>query len=90
MGRKGESLWSSWHCLFNWRSSPEKRRRSKTFCSSAAGVAIIISEGRYLLGVLLVFILFGVVKSTFLWVRHLIKHLDKDADEDTEVSSIDI
>ena len=57
---------------------------------SAAGVAIIISEGRYLLGVLLVFILFGVVKSTFLWLRHTIRHLDKDAEEDTEVSSIDI
>lgn len=57
---------------------------------SAAAVAIIISEGRYLLGVLLVFIAFGVVKSTFLWLRHTLKHLDKDSEDETEVSSIDI
>jgi CDP-diacylglycerol---serine O-phosphatidyltransferase len=57
---------------------------------SAAGVAIIISEGRYLLGVLLVFILFGVVKSTFLWVRRTLRHMDKETEEDTEISSIDI
>ena len=57
---------------------------------SAGGVAIIISEGRYLLGVLLVFILFGVLKTTVHWIRQTWKHIDKDAEEESEVTSIDI
>jgi CDP-diacylglycerol--serine O-phosphatidyltransferase len=57
---------------------------------SAATVAIMISEGRYLFGVLLFFIGFGIVKSFIQWLRRTIRHLDGDTEEETEVSSIDI
>ncbi len=57
---------------------------------SAAAVAIIISEGQYLFGVLLFFISFGVLKSGILWLRKTIRHIDRDAEEESEVSSIDI
>lgn len=57
---------------------------------SAAAVAIIISEGQYLLGVLLVFIGFGIVKSVFQWVRQSLRHMGSETDEENEVSSIDI
>lgn len=57
---------------------------------SAAAVTVMISEGRYLLGVLLAFIVFGVVRSFVLWIRSLLRHMDKDAEEENEPSSIDI
>ncbi|MBI2620281.1 MAG: CDP-diacylglycerol--serine O-phosphatidyltransferase [Ignavibacteriales bacterium] len=57
---------------------------------SAGAVAIIISEGQYLLGVLLVFIAFGIVRSAIAWIRSALKHLDKESEEENEVSSIDI
>lgn len=56
---------------------------------SAAAATIIISEGRYLLGVLLTFIAFGVVRWTVQAVRGLVNHLEKD-EEENEPSSIDI
>jgi len=57
---------------------------------SAAAVAVIISEGQYLFGVLLFFICFGMVKSAILWLVRTIRHIDRDAEEESEASSIDI
>jgi len=57
---------------------------------SAAAVAIMISEGRYLFGVLLFFIGFGIMKFFIQWLRRTIRHLDGDTEEESEVSSIDI
>lgn len=56
---------------------------------SAAAATIIISEGRYLLGVLLAFIGFGVIRWTVQAVRGVVNRLDKD-EEENEPSSIDI
>ncbi len=57
---------------------------------SVGVVAIIISEGQYLLGVLLVFIGFGILRSALTWIRSTFRHLDKESEEESEVSSIDI
>jgi CDP-diacylglycerol--serine O-phosphatidyltransferase len=59
---------------------------------SAAAVTIMISEGRYLLGVLLAFIAFGIIRSFILWIRSTIRNWDKNAEEEeeNEPSSIDI
>ena len=57
---------------------------------SAAAVAIIISEGQYLFGVLIFFIAFGVIRSFFQWIRHALLHGGPDPEEESEVSSIDI
>jgi CDP-diacylglycerol--serine O-phosphatidyltransferase len=57
---------------------------------SAAVVTVMISEGRYLLGVLLAIIAFGAVRSFVLWVRSVIRNWDKDSEEESEPSSIDI
>lgn len=56
---------------------------------SAAAATIIISEGRYLLGVLLFFIAFGVIRWTVQAVRSFVNRLEKD-EEENEPSSIDI
>lgn len=57
---------------------------------SAAAASIIISKGQYLFGVLLFFVLFGIVKSTIQWLRKTIRHIERDSEEESEVSSIDI
>ncbi|MBI4417324.1 MAG: CDP-diacylglycerol--serine O-phosphatidyltransferase [Ignavibacteriales bacterium] len=57
---------------------------------SAAAATIIISEGRYLLGVLLTFILFGVVRWVVQTIRGFVRHLEKNEDEESEPTSIDI
>jgi CDP-diacylglycerol--serine O-phosphatidyltransferase len=57
---------------------------------SAAAVAIIISEGKYLFGVLLFFVCFGILKSAFQWLLRTIRHIDRDTEEESEISSIDI
>ena len=57
---------------------------------SAAAVAIMISEGQYLFGVLLFFICFGMFKSSIQWLVRTLRHIDRDTEEESEVSSIDI
>lgn len=57
---------------------------------SAAAVAIMISEGRYLFGVLLFFVCFGIVKSLIQWLRKTLRHMEGETEEESEVSSIDI
>ncbi|MBI3005575.1 MAG: CDP-diacylglycerol--serine O-phosphatidyltransferase [Ignavibacteriales bacterium] len=55
-----------------------------------AGLAVIVSLGRYLFLVLMVMILFGIVRSLVMTLKNWALHLDKDAEEESEVSSIDI
>lgn len=62
----------------------------RSIAFSAAAVTIIISEGQYLLGVLLTFIGLGVVQSFVAWIRSTLKHIDKESEEESEISSIDI
>jgi len=67
-----------------------RTRPWRAIAFSAAAVTIIISEGRYLLGVLLAFIAFGVVKSTLGWILSTIRHWGEESEEEREPSSIDI
>jgi CDP-diacylglycerol--serine O-phosphatidyltransferase len=62
----------------------------RSIAFSAAAATIIISEGRYLLGVLLTFILFGVVRWVVQTIRGFVRHLEKNEDEESEPTSIDI
>ena len=57
---------------------------------TAAALAVVVSLGRYLFLVLLVMILFGIVRSLIVTLKHWALHLDKDVEEESEVSSIDI
>jgi CDP-diacylglycerol--serine O-phosphatidyltransferase len=53
-------------------------------------VVIVISKGRYLFLVMVLFIGFGLLRSLYESLRALVKHVEKDADEEGEISSIDI
>ncbi|MEX0602861.1 MAG: CDP-diacylglycerol--serine O-phosphatidyltransferase [Bacteroidota bacterium] len=57
---------------------------------SVAAVTVLISGGRYLFVVLMVFVTFGIVRSFFESLRRMITHVEKEPEEETEVSSIDI
>ena len=48
------------------------------------------SMGNYLFLVMMAFMGFGVLRSLFIWVRSATSHVDKDTDQEAEVSSIDI
>ncbi|HWP83311.1 MAG TPA: CDP-diacylglycerol--serine O-phosphatidyltransferase [Bacteroidota bacterium] len=56
---------------------------------SVAAVTVLISGGRYLFPLLLAFITFGVVRSTIDWIRRMTA-VEKEPEEETEVSSIDL
>ena len=55
-----------------------------------AALVIIVSLGRYLFVVLMTMILFGIVRSLVVTIKHWSLHLEKDSEEESEVSSIDI
>ena len=55
-----------------------------------AGVVVIASMGSYLFLVTMAFMGFGVLRSLFLWIRSATSHVDKDADDEAEIASIDI
>lgn len=57
---------------------------------SAAAVTLILSEGQYLFPVLLFFIGFGVLRWIVQSIRHLFRRMDKEAEEESEYSSIDV
>jgi CDP-diacylglycerol--serine O-phosphatidyltransferase len=56
----------------------------------AGGLTVLFSKGEYLFLVLMAFILFGVLRAGMIWFRKTIASLDKDQDEENEISSIDI
>jgi CDP-diacylglycerol---serine O-phosphatidyltransferase len=55
-----------------------------------AGVIVIASLGTYLFIVMMAFMGFGVLRSLYEWIRSATSHVEKDADDEAEVSSIDI
>ena len=55
-----------------------------------AALVVILSKGSYLFAVLLVMIAYGIVRSLVEWVRGVLSHVEKDPDEESEISSIDI
>ncbi|HEY6952165.1 MAG TPA: CDP-diacylglycerol--serine O-phosphatidyltransferase [Bacteroidota bacterium] len=54
------------------------------------GLIVIFSKGEYLFAVLSAFILLGVVRTAYKWVRSLSTSQDKESEEETEISRIDI
>jgi len=56
----------------------------------AAALIVIVSLGRFLFIVLLTMILFGIVRSFVSTVKHWASHFDREEEEESEVSSIDI
>lgn len=55
-----------------------------------AALVVIVTEGRLIFAVMMAFIGFGVLRSVYEWFRVLVTHVEKDPEEETEVSSIDI
>ena len=55
-----------------------------------AAVIVIASMGSYLFLVMMAFMGFGVLRSLFAWIRSATSHAERDADEEAEISSIDI
>ncbi len=53
-------------------------------------LVVIFSKGEYLFAVLCAFIILGVLRSTFNWFRGYSSSAEKEAEDDTEVSRIDI
>jgi CDP-diacylglycerol--serine O-phosphatidyltransferase len=56
---------------------------------SVAAVSVVLSGGRYLFPVLLAFITFSVVRSFIEWIRKMTM-VEKESEEESEVSSIDL
>jgi CDP-diacylglycerol---serine O-phosphatidyltransferase len=55
-----------------------------------AAVIVIVSMGNYLFLVMIAFMGFGVIRSLYEWIRSASAHVDKEVDEESEISSIDI
>jgi CDP-diacylglycerol--serine O-phosphatidyltransferase len=71
------------------------RRGFKTHPWRAVGflfalALIIFSEGRLWFSVMVAFIAFGVVRAAYETLHHLLSGIDKEHEEESEVSSIDI
>jgi CDP-diacylglycerol---serine O-phosphatidyltransferase len=57
---------------------------------SVAAVIVLVSEGAYLFYVMMAFIAFGVLRAIYDWVRSIAMHVEKETEEESEISSIDI
>ena len=57
---------------------------------SVAAVIVLISKGSYLFYVMLAFVVLGVLRSFLEWIRSMASHVERDAEEESEISSIDI
>lgn len=55
-----------------------------------AGLIVLISKGNYLFYVMAAFIGIGILRGFYEWLRSMATHVEKDADEESEISSIDI
>jgi CDP-diacylglycerol--serine O-phosphatidyltransferase len=57
---------------------------------SVAAVIVLVSKGAYLFDVMMAFIAYGVLRAFYDWVRSIATHVEKDSEEESEISSIDI
>jgi CDP-diacylglycerol---serine O-phosphatidyltransferase len=57
---------------------------------SVGGVVVLVSKGTLLFPVMAAFIGYGIIRSLYEWSRSLATHGEKDAEEESEISSIDI
>jgi len=57
---------------------------------SVGAVVVILSAGKYLFFVMVAFIGFGILRSLYEWVRSLGTKNEKEPEEESEISSIDI
>jgi CDP-diacylglycerol--serine O-phosphatidyltransferase len=53
-------------------------------------VVVIASKGAYLFFVMIAFIGIGIIRGIYVWIRSVASHLDKEDDEESEISSIDV
>lgn len=57
---------------------------------AVAAAIVLISKGKYLFAVMVAFIVFGILRSVYDWMRHLFNHVSKETEEEGEISSIDV
>ena len=57
---------------------------------SVGAAAIILSEGRYLFPALLAWIVFGLVRWVVIAIRQTLRNVGKEAEEESEFTSIDV
>ncbi|HEY4612053.1 MAG TPA: CDP-diacylglycerol--serine O-phosphatidyltransferase [Bacteroidota bacterium] len=62
--------------------------RAVTFVAGA--LVVLLSEGRFWFAMMMAFILFGVLRSVYEIALHFLSKVEKEPDEESEVSSIDI
>jgi len=62
----------------------------KSIAFIIAGVAVIVSKGNLLFPVMAAFMLFGIVRALYQWIRSIATHAEKEPEEESEISSIDI
>ncbi|HTY39457.1 MAG TPA: CDP-diacylglycerol--serine O-phosphatidyltransferase [Bacteroidota bacterium] len=57
---------------------------------AVAGAIVLVSKGTMLFPVMAAFIGFGILRGLYEWFRALASHVEKEPDEESEISSIDI
>lgn len=57
---------------------------------AVAAAIVLISKGTYLFAVMISFIIFGILRSVYEWMRHVLHHVGKEPEEEGEISSIDV
>lgn len=57
---------------------------------AVAAAIVLISKGTYLFAVMVTFIVFGILRSVYDWMRHVLNHVGKETEEEGEISSIDV
>lgn len=62
----------------------------RAFAFGLGALVVILSKGTLLFLVMVAFIGFGIVRSAYEWMRSFSGHSDKETEEESEVSSIDI
>ncbi|MFH0990548.1 MAG: CDP-diacylglycerol--serine O-phosphatidyltransferase [bacterium] len=57
---------------------------------TAAAVVVLVTKGSAIFAVMMAFIIFGILRSIIEWVINLLRHVERNADEEKEYSSIDL
>ncbi|MCX6135132.1 MAG: CDP-diacylglycerol--serine O-phosphatidyltransferase [Ignavibacteriales bacterium] len=57
---------------------------------SIAGLIVLVSKGNLLFPVMAAFIGFGILRGIYEWARSIASHVEKEPEEESEISSIDI
>jgi CDP-diacylglycerol---serine O-phosphatidyltransferase len=57
---------------------------------TVAGIIVLVSKGNLLFPVMAAFIAFGILRGIYEWSRSVAAHAEKEPEEESEISSIDI